>query len=119
MIQGSILPFAPRLTLPDNIVLLPLPPYAPELNPMENVWEFMRGNFLSHRVRDGDRTAGKPALMPDRPSTTRAQHAHRLVSQHDPDAHVTFVSNVGYARVSTIDQDPTLELDALAAALLR
>jgi hypothetical protein len=44
---------SPRLTLPDNIVLLPLPPYAPELNPMENVWEFMRGNFLSHRVWDG------------------------------------------------------------------
>ena len=44
---------SPRLELPDNIVLLPLPPYAPELNPMENVWEFMRGNFLSHRVWDG------------------------------------------------------------------
>jgi hypothetical protein len=26
---------SPRLELPDNIVLLPLPPYAPELNPME------------------------------------------------------------------------------------
>ena len=39
--------------LPKNIVLLPLPPYAPELNPMENVWEFMRGNDLSHRVWDG------------------------------------------------------------------
>ena len=34
-------------------MLLPLPPYAPELNPMENVWEFMRSNFLSHRVWDG------------------------------------------------------------------
>ena len=42
--------------MPDNIVLLPLPPYAPELNPMENVWEFMRSNFLSHRVWDGTRT---------------------------------------------------------------
>jgi transposase len=39
-----------RLPVPDNISLLPLPPYAPELNPMENVWEFLRGNFLSHRV---------------------------------------------------------------------
>ena len=39
--------------VPNNIVLLPLPPYAPELNPMENVWEFMRGNYLSHRVWDG------------------------------------------------------------------
>ena len=36
--------------MPDNIVLLPLPPYAPELNPVENVWAFIRANFLSHRV---------------------------------------------------------------------
>ena len=39
-----------RLTLPDNIVLLPLPPYAPELNPVENVWEFIRKNWLGHQV---------------------------------------------------------------------
>jgi hypothetical protein len=37
---------SPRLKLPENIVLLPVPPYSAELNPMENVWEFMRGNFL-------------------------------------------------------------------------
>jgi hypothetical protein len=43
---------SPRLKLPDNIVLVPLPPYAAELNPMENVWEYMRGNFLSHCVWD-------------------------------------------------------------------
>src|SRR5690242_15472445 len=41
---------SPRLQVPDNIVLLPLPPYSPELNPMENIWAFLRANFLSHRV---------------------------------------------------------------------
>ena len=35
-----------ELVVPDNIVLLPLPPYAPELNPMENVWDYLRGNKL-------------------------------------------------------------------------
>ena len=39
-----------RLALPDNIVLLPLPPYAPELNPVENVWEYMRKNWFGHQV---------------------------------------------------------------------
>jgi transposase len=43
---------SPRLKLPDNIVLLPLPAYSPELNPVENVWEFLRASFLSHRVWD-------------------------------------------------------------------
>jgi hypothetical protein len=41
---------SPRLKRPDNIVLLPLPPYAPELNPAENVWEFMRKNWFGHQV---------------------------------------------------------------------
>jgi hypothetical protein len=41
-----------RLKVPDNVVLLPLPPYAPELNPMENVWEYLRANKLSARVWD-------------------------------------------------------------------
>ena len=39
-----------RLRVPDNITLLPLPPYAPELNPMENVWDYLRGNKLSRGV---------------------------------------------------------------------
>jgi DDE superfamily endonuclease len=43
---------SPRLKVPENIVLLPLPPYSPELNPVENIWEFLRANLLSHRVWD-------------------------------------------------------------------
>jgi hypothetical protein len=39
-----------RLLVPDNIGLLHLPPYSPELNPVENVWEFLRHNDLSNRV---------------------------------------------------------------------
>ena len=35
-----------ELTVPDNITLLPLPPYAPELNPRENVGEYLRSNKL-------------------------------------------------------------------------
>ena len=30
--------------------LLPLPPKCPELNPVENVWQFIRDNWLSNRV---------------------------------------------------------------------
>jgi transposase len=41
-----------RLTVPKNVTLLRLPPYSPELNPIENVWEYLRGNQLSRRVWD-------------------------------------------------------------------
>jgi transposase len=43
---------SPRPVVPDDIVLLPLPPYAPELNSTENIWEYLRGNWLSHCVWD-------------------------------------------------------------------
>jgi len=39
-----------ELAVPSNISLLPIPPYSPELNPMENVWDYLRGNHLSHTV---------------------------------------------------------------------
>jgi len=35
---------------PKNISLLNLPPYAPELNPRENIWEFLRANTLCNVV---------------------------------------------------------------------
>jgi hypothetical protein len=38
------------LVVPQNITLIPLPPKCPELNPVENVWHFMRDNWLSNRV---------------------------------------------------------------------
>jgi len=30
--------------VPENITLIRHPPRAPELNPIENVWEYLRGN---------------------------------------------------------------------------
>lgn len=39
-----------KLRIPDNISLLHLPPYSPELNPQENVWQYLRQNYLANRV---------------------------------------------------------------------
>jgi len=41
---------ASALAVPDNLVLLPLPPCSPELNPVENIWQYLRQNQLSLRV---------------------------------------------------------------------
>ena len=41
-----------KLNVPGNITLPFLPPYSPELNPMENVWEYIRANKLRALVWD-------------------------------------------------------------------
>jgi transposase len=42
-----------RRAVPGNTTLVPLPPYSPELNPVERVWLYLRERFLSHRLLDG------------------------------------------------------------------
>lgn len=39
-----------RLKVPRNITIVLLPSRSPELNPVENVWQYLRQNWLSNRV---------------------------------------------------------------------
>ena len=39
-----------HLVVPPNVTIMPLPPKCPELNPVENIWQFMRDNWPSNRV---------------------------------------------------------------------
>jgi transposase len=41
------------LAVPANVTLVPLPPYSPELNPVERVWLYLKERFLSHRLLAG------------------------------------------------------------------
>ena len=45
---------AKDLRVPDNITLMTLPPYSPELNSMENVWSYLRDNKLSNIAWDDE-----------------------------------------------------------------
>jgi len=38
-----------NLEIPSNITIVHLPPYSPELNPTEQVWEFIKDKWLSNR----------------------------------------------------------------------
>lgn len=38
------------LDVPGNITLVPLPPYSPELNPVERLWLYLKESCLSLRV---------------------------------------------------------------------
>ena len=41
-----------ELIVPENIELLFLPPYSPQLNPQENIWDEMRGKWFGNAVFD-------------------------------------------------------------------
>src|SRR4029077_4051027 len=38
------------LVVPENVSLINLLPYSPELNPVENLWHYLRAHHWSHRV---------------------------------------------------------------------
>ena len=38
------------LTLPGNVTVIPLPAYSPELNPVENLWHYLRSHYWSNRT---------------------------------------------------------------------
>jgi len=63
---------AKDLRVPKNITLLPLPPYSPELNPAEHIWDHLRENYFGNEVFDSlDRVedtlcAGLAALGKDK-----------------------------------------------------
>jgi transposase len=40
------------MELPECITVLLLPPYSPELNPVENLWHHLRSHYLSNRAYD-------------------------------------------------------------------
>lgn len=51
IVDGAGWHIADALSVPDNISLLFLPPYSPELNAQENIWRYLRQNFLAGRIQ--------------------------------------------------------------------
>lgn len=39
-----------ELKIPQNITLMKLPPYSPELMPVENIWQYLKANYLNNRL---------------------------------------------------------------------
>ncbi len=39
-----------KLKVPKNLTIILLPSRSPELNPVENIWQYLRANWLSNRV---------------------------------------------------------------------
>jgi transposase len=41
-----------QLRVPDNVTVVTLPAYSPELNPIENLWHYLKSHYWSNRVYD-------------------------------------------------------------------
>ena len=52
-----------ELKIPDNLSLIPLPPYSPELNPAERIWNLLRRNYFANRVFDSLDAATRQAEL--------------------------------------------------------
>jgi transposase len=51
--DGAGYPTSGDLVVPENVSLIRLPPYAPELNPVENLWHYLRAHHWSNREYEG------------------------------------------------------------------
>jgi hypothetical protein len=52
VVDGASSHRAKDLVIPENVVLLPLPAYSPELNPQEHIWDEIREKEFPNRVFD-------------------------------------------------------------------
>lgn len=50
------------LKVPENISVLRLPSYSPELNPVENLWHYLKSHFWSNRAYDDDTALEEAAV---------------------------------------------------------
>ena len=78
-----------ELKIPDNVKLIPLPPYSPQLNPLERVWEYIKSHFtrgayfenldqVENRIIEGARFLHKnPGITK---SIARTKYAERIFS---------------------------------------
>jgi hypothetical protein len=53
LLDGAGWHVSKKLRVPDNITLKVLPPYSPELNPVELVWQWLNQHHLANRVLAG------------------------------------------------------------------
>ena len=50
LMDGAGWHISQKLKIPPNLTLIKLPPYSPELNPIENIWQYMKDNYLNNHV---------------------------------------------------------------------
>ena len=63
VVDGASSHRSKELNVPENISLIRLPPYSPELNPAEQIWNVLRRDYFANRVFDSLNAATEQAEL--------------------------------------------------------
>ena len=84
-----------ELKIPKNITLLFLPSKAPELNPVENIWQFLRQTYLSNRgLRNLRADPRCPLPRPEPPHRPALENHVYRIAQLGPQASLPMTAGI-------------------------
>ena len=63
VVDGASSHRSKELKVPENVSLIRLPPYSPELNPAEQIWNMLRRDYFANRVFDSLNAATEHAEL--------------------------------------------------------
>ena len=63
VVDGASSHRSKELNVPENVSLIRLPPYSPELNPAEQIWNVLRRDYFANRVFDSLNAATEQAEL--------------------------------------------------------
>jgi transposase len=73
IIDGAGSHRADELVVPENVTLERLPPYSPELNPQETIWDEIREKiFKNHAAKSMDEVCEKLVKVPSISNATQS-----------------------------------------------
>lgn len=80
VVDGASSHRSKELKVPENVSLIRLPPYSPELNPAEQIWNVLRRDYFANRVFDSLNAATKQAELGLAEMAANKSAIHRLTN---------------------------------------
>ena len=80
VVDGASSHKSKELKVPENLSLIRLPPYSPELNPAEQIWNVLRRDYFANRVFDSLNAATEQAELGLAEMAANKSAIHQLTS---------------------------------------
>ena len=80
VVDGASSHRSKELKVPENVSLIRLPPYSPELNPAEQIWNVLRRDYFANRVFDSLNASTEQAELGLAEMAANKSAIHRLTN---------------------------------------